>query len=143
LDIFLDEIGVKKTPELFDAVMKKNLSAIKDLSKENGEIISKIAASNDNLEKLSDEILTKIKSSKIAEELKKAQRICQFLSENFADVSVCFDLFGDHASSYHNEISFDVFCGNFSYPIARGGKYKIANQVGFGATIYMNRLRKI
>ncbi len=143
LDIFLDEIGVKKTPELFDAVMKKNLSAIKTLSKENGEIISKIASSNDNLKNLSDEILAKIKSPKIAQELKKAQKISQFLTKNFNDVSACFDLFGDHASSYHNEISFDVFCGNFSYPIARGGKYKIANQVGFGATIYMNRLRKI
>lgn len=143
LNIFLDEIGAEKTPELIDAVMKKNLSAIKILDKSNSEIISKIATSNDNLENLSKEILAKIKSPKIAEELEKAQKISQFLAKNFADVTTCFDLFGDHASSYHDEISFDVFCDDFSYPIARGGNYKIVNQIGVGATIYMNRLRKI
>ncbi len=49
--------------------------------------------------------------------------------------------------SYHDGFAFNVFCGDFSYPIARGGRYKISGNGkevdAIGATIYMNRLRKI
>jgi hypothetical protein len=38
---------------------------------------------------------------------------------------------------------FDVFSSDFSYPIARGGRYKINQLNGVGATIYMNFLRKV
>jgi len=124
------------------AVMKKNLSTLKNLVGENAEIISKIATSNDDLEKLSAEILSKINSPKIAQQLEKAQKIAQFLAEKFGEIAVRFDLFGDDFS-YHREISFDVFCGDFSYPIARGGRYEIEQTSGVGATIYMNRLRKV
>ena len=147
LEIFLDEVAVEKRDELRVAVITKNMSAIKNLAGENSDIISKIAAANDGLEELSKEISTKIKSDKILNELKKAQKISEFLQNNFTEISVRFDLFGDHESSYHNAIAFDVFCGNFSYPIARGGRYQIENAAAklnaVGATIYMNRLRKI
>jgi len=92
---------------------------------------------------LIQEISAQIKSEKIAEELKKAQKISDFLQKNFSEISVRFDLFGDHESSYHSGIAFDVFSGDFSYPIARGGRYKIENSNAVGATIYMNRLRKL
>ena len=143
LEIFLSEIGVEKNAELTDAVMTKNLSAIKMLAGKNGEIISKIATSNHDLENLVKEISTQIKSERISAELAKAQKISQFLQQKFDEISTRFDLFGDHGSSYHNEISFDVFCGDFTYPIARGGRYKIENADAVGASIYMNRLRKI
>ncbi len=145
LEIFLDEIEAKNNDELRDAVMKKNLSLIRKLSGKNSEIINSITASNDDLENLIKKISTQIKSKKISEELKKAQKISEFLKKNFTDLEVRFDLFGDHDSSYHHGISFDIFCGNFSYPIARGGRYKISNGDkdlnAVGATIYMNRLR--
>ena len=123
--------------------MTKNLSAIKLLTGQNSEIISKIATSNDDLAKLIQEISAQITSPKIALELAKAQKISQFLKEKFSNIKTRFDLFGDHSASYHNEIYFDVFCGDFTYPIARGGRYKIENTDAVGATIYMNRLRKV
>ena len=143
LGIFLDEIFAEKKAELREAVMKKNLSAIRNFAGKNAGIVSKIATSNDNLENLIQEISVQIKSEKIAEELKKAQKISDFLQKNFSEISVRFDLFGDHESSYHSGIAFDVFSGDFSYPIARGGRYKIENSNAVGATIYMNRLRKL
>ena len=143
LGIFLDEIFAEKKAELREAVMKKNLSAIRNFAGKNAEIVSKIATSNDSLENLIQEISAQIKSEKIAEELKKAQKISDFLQKNFSEISVRFDLFGDHESSYHSGIAFDVFSGDFSYPIARGGRYKIENSNAVGATIYMNRLRKL
>ena len=143
LGIFLDEISAEKKAELREAVMKKNLSAIRNFAGKNAGIVSKIATSNDNLENLIQEISVQIKSEKIAEELKKAQKISDFLQKNFSEISVRFDLFGDHESSYHSGIAFDVFSGDFSYPIARGGRYKIENSNAVGATIYMNRLRKL
>ncbi len=143
LELFLSEIGENKTAELVEAIMNKNFSAIKKIAKRNAEIISKIVASNDSLEALSQEIASQINSSKISDELKKARKILQFLKDKFADIAVRFDLFGDRNASYHNGIYFDVFCGDFNYPIACGGRYKIENTNAVGATIYMNRLRKI
>ncbi len=143
LEIFIDVIAVEKKAELREAIMKKNLSAIKNLAGKNSAIIIKIASLNQDLENLSKEILAQNNSPEIANQLKKAQKILQFLQNNFKTVEARFDLFGDDESSYHSGIAFDVFCGNFSYPIARGGRYKIANQAAVGATIYMNRLRKI
>jgi ATP phosphoribosyltransferase regulatory subunit len=143
LEIFLAEINVEKNQQLLDAIMTKNLSAIKLLSGKNFEIISKIATLNHNLEDLISDISAQIKSPKISAEIAKAQKVSQFLKEKFSGVKTRFDLFGDHSASYHNEICFDVFCGDFTYPIARGGKYKIETTNAVGATIYMNRLRKV
>ena len=143
LGIFLAEISAQKNDELAAAILQKNLSAIKNLAGENAEIISKIALRNDNLEILATEILQKFSRERIAKELQRAQKISQFLREKFGTVTARFDLFGDHKSSYHQEISFDIFCGNFPYAIARGGRYKINDRNAVGATIYMNALRKI
>ncbi len=143
LGIFLSEIAAKNKDELREAVMKKNISLIKKLAGKNADLITKIALSNDNL----SSIVKEISSKEITAELKKAQKISEFLKKNFKEIEVRFDLFGDHESSYHHEISFNVFCGDFSYPIARGGRYKInkgtVKIAAVGATIYMNHLRKI
>ncbi len=151
LGIFLEEVMSKNDQNhamLHDAVMKKNISMIKKLAGKNGDIISKIALQNHNLEELVPEISTQIKSEKIVTEIKKRLQKVEKISnaiKSFLNVEVRFDIFGDRESSYHSEISFDVFCGDFAYPIARGGRYKISNGNenlnAVGATIYMNRLR--
>jgi len=146
LENFLTEIGEnddEKKAQLCEAIMQKNLSAIKNLAGQNSEIITKIATSNHDLEGLTKEILQSVKSPKIVQLLQRAQKIAEFLAKKNSDISFRFDLFGDHESSYHDNLSFDVFCGNFSYPIARGGSYEINSHKAVGATIYMNRLRKI
>lgn len=143
LQVFLDEIAVKNAEKIRAAVMKKNLSAIKNSAGKFSEIITKITLSNDNLKSLSKEIFALIKSKKIESKLKQAEKISDFLKKNFAGIEVRFDLFGDHDSSYHHGISFDVFSGDFSYPVAKGGRYQINDKDAVGATIYMNRLRRL
>ena len=106
--------------------MKKDLGEIRSLAGKKSYLIETIALSNEE----------SFKHTALAKE------ISEFLSKNFSEVKVRFDLFGDHNSSYYNRIYFDVFSKNFSYPIARGGRYKINNLDSVGATIYMNRLRK-
>ncbi len=141
LGIFLKEMNLPDSEELRLAIRQKNISAIRELFDEkNAEIIRNIMLVNQDLEGLMAYISL---TDKIAKELGKAQKITQFLQEKFPAINVCFDLFGDEESSYHCGLVFDVFCGDFSYPVARGGRYKIDDLDAVGATIYMNRLRKI
>jgi len=139
LEIFLAEIATKNKAQLREAIMKKNISAIRELSGSNAEIISEIALSNANLPQLIEKISTQIKSEKILAQLKKAQKISDYFA---SDIELRFDLFGDSEASYHHEISFNIFCKNFAYPIARGGRYRINDISAVGATIYMNCLRE-
>ncbi|MDX2083542.1 MAG: ATP phosphoribosyltransferase regulatory subunit [Rickettsiales bacterium] len=143
LEVFLNEIGEKNNAELIAAIKQKNISLIKKFANKNAEIITKIALSNQNLKNLALEIFGKINSQKITFEINRAQKIAEFLQKNFPQIKVCFDLFGDDKTSYHRDIAFDVFADNFSYAIARGGRYKINDLDAIGATIYMNFLRKI
>lgn len=126
LTTFLTEIGLEDSLELRTAVMKKNVSEIRKLAGNKADSIIEIALNNENS----------------ASKLPETQKISEFLKKNFPKVRVCFDLFGDHDSSYHQDLAFDVFSKNFSYPIARGGCYEINGLKSVGATIYMNRLRK-
>lgn len=146
LETFLTELRVKNKEELRNAISQKNISLVRKLAGNNAEIINKIMLLNHDLKLLTKEITGKIKSQKVCDEIKKAQKILDLLGKNYPEVKVCFDLFGDE-SSYHNDIAFDVFCGDSSYPIARGGRYKIAKNGkeidAVGATVYMNRLRNI
>lgn len=143
LDIFLNEIGETKNENLQIAIKQKNISLIRQYGGEHAQIIEQIVLSNSDLEKISTQISQKITSAKISEEIMRAQKIAQFLQKNFAEIVVCFDLFGDDKNAYHRDIAFDVFCGDFSYPIARGGRYQINAIDAVGATIYMNFLRKV
>jgi len=169
LEIFLSEIEVENKEELRKAIVQKNISAVKKLAGKNGEIISKIMLSNNlcshldlvNVVKKMDSRLCGNDKGRswndkgggrndggcVVSEIKKAQKISDFLAKNFSEIKVCFDLFGDNEFSYHDGFAFNVFCGGFSYPIARGGRYKILSKNkevdAIGATIYMNRLRKV
>lgn len=141
-ETFIAELKIKNKEELLAAIRKKDISAIKNLAKEYSDLISEIALSNDNLKSLTDKISAQINSAKILAELKRAEKISAFVKKQFPQTQLCFDLFGDDRSSYHRDIAFDIFCGDFSYPIARGGRYKINEVDAVGATIYINRLRK-
>lgn len=144
LSNFLDEIKAENKEELYQIIMKKNISQLRAEKLAHHDIIAQIMLANSNLAELSKLILSKIKAPKIVAELARAQKIEDyFAKKNFKNIEARFDLFGDHKSSYHNEISFDVFCDNFPYPIARGGRYKINEFDAIGATIYMNNITKI
>jgi ATP phosphoribosyltransferase regulatory subunit len=141
LEVFLAEINAENKDELREAIMQKNVSLIRSLAKESAEIIIEIALSNNKLPDLLKKASSQVNSEKILAQLQKAQKIAEYFGEkNFADVELRFDLFGDSKSSYHSEISFDVFSGDFPYPIARGGRYEINKTSAVGATIYMSYL---
>ena len=141
-ELFVAELKIKNSAKLLMAIRKKNLSAIENLAGKNSDLISEIALSNNNLQLISGKILAKIKSPKIAAELSRAKKIANFIATKFPTVQFCCDLFGDN-NSYHQDIAFDIFSGNFSYPIACGGRYKINGVDAVGATVYINRLRKL
>jgi ATP phosphoribosyltransferase regulatory subunit len=143
LDVFLSELSLSNKKGLKAAIAKKDISEVRKLAGKNADIINKIMLSNNDLKALVKEISSQVKSQKISDEIKRAENISKFLEKNFPEIKVCFDLFGDNEFSYHKRISFDVFCGDFSYPIAKGGRYKVEKTDAIGATIYMNLLRKI
>lgn len=146
LDVFLAELGIQNSDALRSAIMQKDLSEIRNLldshDKVIADIIGNIVLSNNDLVGLSQKISAHITSAKISAELKKAEVISDYLTQHFPEVELRFDLFGDHSSTYHSGISFDVFSGSFSYPIASGGRYNINDLKAVGATIYINRLLK-
>jgi ATP phosphoribosyltransferase regulatory subunit len=155
LPIFIEELGkkisVNNRQELAEAIVRKELSAIRKLTGKYYEIIKKAVLSNSNAVSTAKEISTALKSEKITDELEdqiaEISYISRFLQKNFPQVRLGFDLFGSQENSYHRGPSFDIFHKDFSYPIARGGRYKAVVRgkeiSAVGGTIYMNNLRKI
>lgn len=142
LDEFLAELKLKNKQALKSAIIQKDISQVTKLAGKQAEIIHKIMLNNSDLDSLGDDIAKHVTSKNIAAEIKRAQKVARFLAKNFPLTKVCFDLFGDNEVSYHNRLAFDVFCGRFPYPIARGGRYRINKTDAIGATIYMNRLTR-
>jgi len=141
LEMFLSELKVKENKdELKAAILGKNISKIQEFGKKNAALLTKIAMNNSSINELAKDILSKTKNKEIAFELKKIEEIESYLAQNFSEIKICFDLFGDNKSSYHNKISFDIFSSRLPAPIAKGGRYKINDLEAIGATIYMDRL---
>jgi ATP phosphoribosyltransferase regulatory subunit len=138
LEVFLNEINAANSAQLKAAILKKDISLIRKLDAKNSEILTQIILKNDDFDYLKEIIFNFSNSEKIRKELELLGKIKNFFAAK--NIALAFDLFGDEKSSYHNQISFDVFCENFPYPIARGGKYKIANLDSVGSTIYMSNI---
>lgn len=144
LEIFLNEINANNPLELKAAIIKKDVSLIRKLDKKNSEIISQIILTNNDFDFLEKMIFDFLSSGEVRQELTLLRKIKNyFAAKDLKNITLAFDLFGDQKSTYHNKISFDVFCDNFPYPIARGGKYKIGKLDSVGATIYMNNILRI
>ncbi len=141
-NILLEDLGLQGNQTLVEAIYKKDIKTIEKTSGIYADLITQIALRNDDLENLASKIAAKTKSPIIHRELQRIKEIINFVAQNFHETQICCNLFGDD-SSYHRDIAFDIFCGDFSYPIARGGRYQINNIDAVGATIYVNRLRKI
>ncbi len=142
-ELFLHELGLANDYDLRAAISQKNLSQINKLAPNYADLIAQIMLTNNNLDEISKKILHLTNSQQIVSELKRAKDASDFIARDFPNIRFCCDLFGDKKSSYHRNLAFDIFCGDFSYPIAIGGRYKIKDKDAVGATIYMNRLRKI
>ncbi len=147
LEIFLKNIEVEDKDNLRDAIINKRISDIKVLAKEHNELISEIVLENSNFENLDAKIRDKFSAPEIITNLNNAKELMIFLQKNFKEIKFNFDLFGDNKFSYHTKIAFDIFAGDFRYPIAKGGCYLIEcldkKIDAVGSTIYVNFLRKI
>ena len=147
LDKFLENINLENKDQLKDAIINKRISDIKILAKNYEELITEIVLKNNDFENLDKKIRSQFTNPEIAKILDNGKKLMIFLQENFEKIKFNFDLFGDNKFSYHNNIAFDIFAGNFRYPIAKGGCYSIEfdNKKidAVGSTIYINFLRKI
>ena len=147
LEIFLKNIEVEDKDNLRDAIINKRISDIKVLAEGYNELISEIVLENNNFENLDAKIRDKFSTPEIIANLNNAKELMIFLQKNFKEIKFNFDLFGDNKFSYHTKIAFDIFAGDFRYPIAKGGCYLIEcldkKIDAVGSTIYVNFLRKI
>jgi|APGre2960657468_1045069.scaffolds.fasta_scaffold02500_2 ATP phosphoribosyltransferase regulatory subunit len=147
LEIFLKNIDVDDKDNLKEAIINKRISDIKVLAKDYNELISEIVLENNNFENLDAKIRNKFSAPEIINNLNNAKELMIFLQKNFTEIKFNFDLFGDNKFSYHTKIAFDIFAGDFRYPIAKGGCYLIEcldkKIDAVGSTIYVNFLRKI
>ena len=147
LEIFLKNIDVEDKDNLKEAISNKRISDIKVLAEGYNELISEIVLENNNFENLDAKIRDKFSTPEIIANLNNAKELMIFLQKNFKEIKFNFDLFGDNKFSYHTKIAFDIFAGNFRYPIAKGGCYLIEcldkKIDAVGSTIYVNFLRKI
>ncbi len=147
LEIFLKNIDVEDKDNLKEAISNKIISDIKVLAKGYNELISEIVLENNNFENLDAKIRNKFSTPEIIANLNNAKELMIFLQKNFKEIKFNFDLFGDNKFSYHTKIAFDIFAGDFRYPIAKGGCYLIEcldkKIDAVGSTIYVNFLRKI
>ena len=147
LEIFLKNIDIDDKDNLNEAISNKRISDIKVLAKGYNELISEIVLENNNFENLDAKIRNKFSTPEIIANLNNAKELMIFLQKNFKEIKFNFDLFGDNKFSYHTKIAFDIFAGDFRYPIAKGGCYLIEcldkKIDAVGSTIYVNFLRKI
>ena len=147
LEIFLKNIYVDDKDNLREAISNKRISDIKVLAEGYNELISEIVLENNNFENLDAKIRDKFSTPEIIANLNNGKELMIFLQKNFKEIKFNFDLFGDNKFSYHTKIAFDIFTGDFRYPIAKGGCYLIEcldkKIDAVGSTIYVNFLRKI
>ncbi|MBL6664267.1 MAG: ATP phosphoribosyltransferase regulatory subunit [Rickettsiales bacterium] len=138
LNKFLEEVQLKEglKEDLATAILNKNISKIREIFGNKPQAIEDLILKNDDLEGNINNFSSNYNSPVISEELAKAQKLHDLLTDNF-NCSIAFDLFGDHKSSYHNSTSFNIFADNLTNLIARGGRYQIGGVDAVGSTIYI------
>lgn len=144
-ELFCQELKIANNQQLINAIKSKNISLIQQNinDEEIFKIIKEITLVNNNIKKVYNDIALNLnENNKIRLKLEELLNIHDFISSNFPEIEIYFDLFAED-NSYHQDLSFDIFCEGLPYSIVRGGKYQLNNHDSFGATIYMNYLRKL
>lgn len=140
---FLD-ILVKENEDLKNAIVSKNLSAIKELAGKKADDLILLALENSDFNKIFGAANKLGIDEQTEKQLKRWQKTINQIQEKHPEISCNIDIFADEEFSYHNQIGWNIFAGGFSYPIARGGRYLIDQNIpAVGSTIYINNLRKI
>ncbi|MFT6106985.1 MAG: ATP phosphoribosyltransferase regulatory subunit [Rickettsiales bacterium] len=144
LDILINNLNTKNTCELKAAIISKNISKIQTLGGQNKDDLTYLALENSDFSQIS-KIIAKLGASKeVLDQLDKWQKTIISTQKNHPEIEFSVDIFGDDDFYYHQKIGFTIFANNFSYPIARGGRYLINQEIpAVGSTIYISNLRKI
>jgi ATP phosphoribosyltransferase regulatory subunit len=141
IDVFLAKIN--NPQDLKQAITQKNISKIKTICPDFAEIITILVLENQDLKQIINKLGT-ISCPNINQQLQIIQATDSFLQQKFPHLHKTYDIFGDDHFNYHQNIAFDIFCGNFAYAIAKGGCYQLQDQkMAVGSTIYANHLQKI
>jgi len=144
LDSLLSELKIKDYDKLKSAIAEKNISAIRKLGGKFVENIINLTLQIGDFKVVEKELKLLPISQKNINKINNLQKIISNISKNYPDVKLLVNIFGDADFLYHEEIGFTIFEEGFSYPIARGGRYLINDEIpAVGATIYINNLRKI
>ncbi|MFT5702688.1 MAG: ATP phosphoribosyltransferase regulatory subunit [Rickettsiales bacterium] len=144
LDIVLGDLEIENIAKLRTAIINKNISEIKKLGEKYSDDLIYLALENKDFSQIS-KIVAKLGSSQeTLEQLEKWQKTIIDTQKNHPEIDFSVDIFGDDEFYYHEKIGFTIFADNFSYPIARGGRYLINQKIpAVGSTIYINNLRRI
>ena len=144
LDILLTNLNINNIVDLKNAIVSKNIPAIKTLAGKYGDDFINLALENNNFEKINIAIANLSIDKKISDQIKEWQKTINDIKTNHHNINFSIDIFGDAEFSYHSQIGFTIFTDKHYYPIARGGRYLINNETpAIGSTIYINNLRKI
>jgi ATP phosphoribosyltransferase regulatory subunit len=142
LDILLDEINFKNANDLRIALVNKNISAIKNLGGELSADLITLALESKNFHKINESLEKFSLNESTKRQINNWQKTIEDVQKNHPEIGFSLDIFGDDEFLYHNQIGFSIFADEFSYPITRGGRYMINQNISaVGSTIYINNLR--
>jgi len=144
LNCVITELKIVKSSELSSAILEKNISKIKELGEKYADNLIKLTLPSSAISEVVTQISELPISSASKEKIKNLQKIVSLAEDNYPDLAISIDIFGDSDFDYHEDIAFTIFEISSSCIVAKGGRYKVSSKVAaVGATVYINNLRKI
>ncbi len=144
LDSLLEDLRLENIINLKEAIVSKNISAIKNLAEKYSQQLIALTLESESFIVINQAVASLPISQNNQDKLRNWQNMINHIKQQYPHIKFSIDIFGDEEFFYHQNIGFTVFANHFPYPIARGGRY-IVNQTvpAVGFTIYINNLRKI
>lgn len=144
LDLLLEELKIKEGSELKAALIQRNISKIHELAGQNADIFTNLVLEINNQEEIKANLNQLNISKSLRSKIDNLLEITNKASKKYPQISFLIGVFSDKEFLYHEEVGFTVFAKDSFYPIARGGKYQINDDLpAIGSTIYVDELRKI
>ncbi|MDA9817857.1 ATP phosphoribosyltransferase regulatory subunit [Flavobacteriaceae bacterium] len=135
-----EDLNLKITEELLNAINSKNISFIAESNHANGKIIEALLLSKDITEvcnlinNLPIEVAKKNRILALEGVIKKITKIFG------KSLQINVDIF-NHQSNYHQDINLNILSKKSPIILARGGKYQLCKKIrAVGATVYINKL---
>lgn len=144
LDLLLDNLQIKDSSSLKQAILEKNISKIEEFGQEFSSVLINIILEIRNFSKIQQEVAKLPICAQLKDKFLDFDRVIKAIGHKFPKLNILVNIFSDLEFLYHQDIGFTVFAKKSFYPILRGGKYLINDELpAVGATIYVNHLRQI